>query len=531
MATITPAKYNPLTMAAPKAPVKLLPKKKVDFSSITPKVGVIDPLAQAKVGTKATGSYNITPSIQKWAVAKSASDIWKTKEVIVQQEKKQTNAIWELWSTVLANPDSSPAEIKAKFPEFNNIDEQVFWELWATILANPEISMEEIRQKFPELNRWYKAPVEKKWNVVGNVLWWALRSAVDLPQTISEMWLLNRPAEYLAWKIVWEDKLQSYKEKWGKPFSQVAKENVIWDPTSDLYQWTRAAWDVIQIGTSVAWALKSASKNAAKKNVLNIIKEWNTAANKRLAVREWRLTPAIKQSFFKTGKESVVQPTKKSIQATDTIVKLIKNPSKDPAKLFTQIDTKIGDISTQLAPKLKAIKVTENIWSNITKPIKELAKLTDEFTTTEISKMNWVISKLKKADNLDDVWKIRKEFDWMFSDAVKNATDLSAPTTRKANKLRTVVRNELNDKIDNIWSTISDVWAKKEFKTMSELYHWLSNITKRWAESNIVSKEIPSTLKNLLRKWAWYGGIWLAWYLWAKAWFKWVGWWSSYSNE
>jgi hypothetical protein len=49
---------------------------------------------------------------------------------------------------------------------------------------------------------------------------------------------------------------------------------------------------------------------------------------------------------------------------------------------------------------------------------------------------------------------MRKTFDDMFSDAIKHADKMSAPTTRKANKLWKSVRTVLNDKLDEIAENI-----------------------------------------------------------------------------
>lgn len=518
MATITPAKYNPLTMAAPKAPVKLLPKKKVDFSSIAPKVGVIDPLAEAKVGTKATGSYNITPSIQKWAVAKSASDIWKTKEVFTA---KKDTALQDLQADV--SWWMPKEELRNFYPD---IPESVVEDLYTDLQAGMPI--EEAKKFYPEIYDMSKqAPVEKKWNVVSNVLWWALRSAVDLPQTISEMWLLDRPAEYLAWKIVWEDKLQSYKEKWGKPFSQVAKENVIWDTTSDVYQWTRVAWDVIQIGTSVAWALKSASKKWLKEGVLNILKESDTVWSKRAALSRWWLSTQWKLSKRWSGSKSIVKPSQRTLDATDEIVRSIKWASKEPQKLFTQVSEKISSIWSNLEWKLKTIWIK---WSNMTTSnLKtKLADLSTEIK--DISPTMWkrlqVLSKnITNAETADDFRKSLQQLDDLVPDSVKKWIDLSWKDQYIYDAWR-AARSEGNDVLAKIADNIPDAEVKKAFKSMSNLYHakWqiTENIWRLTPKITWMKTKLARFAKNAALIW-WWG------YVAGKVWL-WNSW-SSFSKE
>jgi len=526
MVAISPKAYNPLKDIAPKAPVKL--KSKLSFSSVTPSPTTFDPLAQAKIGTKASNTYNLAPTGTSIQSPKAiAWQLQKTKDVETQKIVKQDNIIGELWATVLENPNADPEKLRAAFPELSNLDKDVIWELWATILENPNVTPEQLRKAFPELDSNYKAPTESKWNVISNVLWWALRSAVDLPQTISEMWLLDRPAEYLAWKIVWEDKIQSYKEKWGKPFSQVAKENVIWDPTSNLYQWTRVAWDAIQIGTSVAWALKSASKKWLKEGVLNILKESDTVWSKRAALSRWWLSTQWKLSKRWSWSKDIVKPSQRTLDATDEIVRSIKWASKEPQKLFSQVSEKISSIWSNLEWKLKTIWIK---WSNMTTSNlkNKLADLSTEIK--DISPAMWkrlqVLSKnITNAETADDFWKSLQQLDDLVPDSVKKWIDLSWKDQYIYDAWR-AARSEGNDVLAKIADNIPDTEVKKAFKSMSNLYH------AKWQISENIWRLTPKVtwMKTKLARFAKNAAlIWWWWYIAGKVWL----WnkWSSFSQE
>jgi hypothetical protein len=51
--------------------------------------------------------------------------------------------------------------------------------------------------------------------------------------------------------------------------------------------------------------------------------------------------------------------------------------------------------------------------------LKELAENTDEFVKSDIKKINDFSKRFDKVKNLDEFWKLRKDFDNLFSDTVK----------------------------------------------------------------------------------------------------------------
>ena len=82
--------------------------------------------------------------------------------------------------------------------------------------------------------------------------------------------------------------------------------------------------------------------------------------------------------------------------------------------------------------------------------IKEITSLTDEFTNADIKKMNGIMKVIDNAKTADDIWQARIKRDKLFSTSVKQATDISAPTTRKANTLWKVVRDLMNESLDDV---------------------------------------------------------------------------------
>jgi len=112
-------------------------------------------------------------------------------------------------------------------------------------------------------------------------------------------------------------------------------------------------------------------------------------------------------------------------------------------------------MATDLAGDLKNIKVgtMTRFKAGLTNQIDEVAGLTDERTNAQVKQISNLKNKIPKAKTADDLWKIRIEWDDLFSQAQKNATDISAPTTRKAQELRQSVRKIMNNELDDVVSS------------------------------------------------------------------------------
>ena len=76
--------------------------------------------------------------------------------------------------------------------------------------------------------------------------------------------------------------------------------------------------------------------------------------------------------------------------------------------------------------------------------------MADERTNSQVKQINNLKVKIPKAKTADDLWKIRMEWDDLFSEAQKNLTQSPAPSTAKANRLRQSVRKILNDELDDV---------------------------------------------------------------------------------
>jgi len=542
---MTPKKYNPFTMVVPKAPPVLSTKKKIDFSLIAPKT---DQLATQKWITNQVVKKRATANIlskQVNKIAETSGKIWQAN--VVKQQVDATKMLWgmtewinndfikskDVWlkdyyTTVQQNPDASEEDIMNAFPEFKG-KESVLKDYYVTLSENPDASEEEIRAAFPEI---YELPkiqpkVQTEWwdisinknpiSDVKNAAGWLYRSVVDIPQSITESWILDAPVEYVArwpvWEAIrswakslfWEKELKEYQAKeWWKKFSEVAKGMTVWDPNSKLYQWSRVAWDVLQSWVWVAQVAKSIAKSGTKKAVLNMLKEADTVWGKRAALSRWWLDTQWPLSKFLKWSKDLVKPSKRTLEATDEVVNTIKWASKNPQKLYTQISTKISDIWSDLSSKLKTINIK---WSNIsTKELNtKLIDLSNEIK--DISPTMWkklqVLSKnITNSPDADEFRKSLQQLDDMIPENVKSWIDLSWKDQYIYDAWR-VARWAGNDLLDNIANNIPDTAVKKSFKSMSNLYH------AKWQISQNIWRLTPKVTwiwTKLTRAWKWLAG-------------------------
>lgn len=243
-------------------------------------------------------------------------------------------------------------------------------------------------------------------------------------------------------------------------------------------------------------------RNANK--VQGLFAEKGTVKNFEKAAREWRVK--FTEWLLKTKWE--ITPTERLSNGAKILSNKIKWISnKDPQKVLLEAE-KIGkDMSTNLGSKLNKIKIgtmtkfKAQLWNQID----EVAGLSDEWTASQVKAIKALKAKIPQAKSADDLWKIRIEWDDLFSNAQKNLATNPAPTTAKANRLRQSVRRIMNDELDDV--VRSQWWpdVKGEFYDMSSVIE---------AKNNLI-KNIPSFAKEKTT---------IAWDIIKIGWWLWAGW-------
>lgn len=436
--------------------------------------------------------------------------------------KGKEQALADFVVTIEEKPDLTPEELKVKFPEFypDYEPEPSLGQKAESYLWGATKSIAGIAPMIAESGLLDK-PAETLVNTKMSDIASFISPEVKVLKKSLEKLGIKVPDKTLAQGIqslLPADAVKDYqKREGGKKLSEVAKGNFSWDVNSkEFKQWQDIA-DAIQIWVGWATLGTSIAKNAPKilnqgkgvvksikniiskqweksqkksidkitKRVLQQVQEWNTATEKKIALKDGRLVPRKEPGFFKSGNTSYVQPSKKSEEAARTIAENVVNPSKDNSQLYIQGKDKIAEIANDLSSELKKIPVSKNnpVKDQLTSSFEELSSLTDEFTKSDIKKFDTVLDDIKKRRNLDDASSTRKGRDDMFSDSVKSATDSSAPSTRKANRIWMEGRNALNDYIEEVAKNQWDDMFRSKLKTQSNIYHALGNMVKRAAET------------------------------------------------
>ena len=385
------------------------------------------------------------------------------------------------------------------------------------ILANSNAQIEGIHFWTEMENQ--KVPV-KTW-FLENTLWWLESSAVWLAKPIAESWFLDKPMEYLAWKIVWNKKMQEYNAKWWKPFSQIASENTLGNKESASFKTAERIWDIAQLAWASVPAIMQWSKYVAKQlaksklwKVLNIIKETEWVLDKRTALKAWKLLdqPTWLKSLISWWKE-IVQPSNRTLAAVETIGKEISNPATQPVALYNQVKWRISEIWWSLSNELKkvGIKGTNMTTSNLKESLDALGWEIKDISPAMGKKIKLLSKDIVNAENADDFRKSLQKIDNLVPESVKKWVNLSWKD-QYIYDARRAARNAGNDTLEQIANTIENVTVKDKFKTMSNLYHASWQIEKKIAWLTKPTKWLLWSTKDMAKR-AWLSILW--WAAWA----------------
>lgn len=538
----SPKRYNIMTDVAPSAVKKLLPaveQKKKPLPMSTNTAQVMDKTAQIaqdplsvvwlKPALSVPTASPWLPSVMQPGLKSPTPQTQQTTKNEYQDVKKQSRKklfdIVEQWGTI------KDSHLRYALEGMDKADKEDI----LNIIAESNATVEAI-----------DIPAPKNTNMVEDVLWWALSSAKWLLWLWAESGLLDRPAEYLANSKLWDvirsgartvfgDKAvsQYQSQEQGKPFSQVAAENVAWDPNSAAYKNTKLAWDVTQLATWLIPLVKEWSKAVAKQTlksnkwkILDIVKEGDTVADKKAALRAWRLIdkPTGIKWWFSWSKE-LVQPSKRTLSSVETISKEIPNASTKPVQLFNQVKGKISEIWSSMSNELKQIwvKNTNLSFKSLTESLDNVANEISDISKAKWNQIRELWKRMAKAENANDYWNELKKLDSLIPENIKSWKILNGKDQYIYDAWRTA-RTAWNDMLEEIASKTTNTQVKQWLKTMSDLYHASWQIEKKigtltkWTEW--AARTVKWLVKKALTTWAMWVIWWAAWYKAGKAlWF------------
>lgn len=188
-----------------------------------------------------------------------------------------------------------------------------------------------------------------------------------------------------------------------------------------------------------------------------------------------------------TGKaKDVVLPDATLRRAQDVIEREIPDFS-DSFKLSDDIETLTTKKAKELKPQLQSVKTTDegreylvSEWETL-KELQKSSELWDDFPTSNAkfqNKFQGFVDEALEADNLDDLWDIRKRYDDIIRQTIKNPSPSASPSIQAKNEMWLQNRSILNDIIEGTADDL-DVAVRGTWDDMSALYD---------ARNNIISK-------------------------------------------
>lgn len=261
-----------------------------------------------------------------------------------------------------------------------------------------------------------------------------------------------------------------------------------------------AAKGAVDAGAGLLSKAKAAkvAKTAAGETskITEMISPKPTVKEAKLAQTQGRLVEGKKPTMFKAGTEDTITPSKKTIDATQTIQKNIPDAAKmSEPELYKAVDKHISDTATKLRPQMEAtpihpdtISKINDDWTSLKKSQIEDAPATEEANV--IKRQNKFESLLKKSGNEShaDLWDTRIKYDDSIPEGVKKANSMSPESLQIQKEEWLQNRSILNDAIDSS--------AKPEFKAMSDMYEAKNGILSKTK----IKKAQPSKLNEWIKE-------------------------------
>lgn len=227
------------------------------------------------------------------------------------------------------------------------------------------------------------------------------------------------------------------------------------------------------------------------------------------ASKEGRIVRGKKSRIF-GDKPDEIRQTEGVKKASDTIQRRIKGASKmNDQELSRSLNTNVGLISENIKPDMKKVKVD-------TKKVKEVNDTWNKFKAKQIQDPDFDefggkkmqqnfetrLTQIADADNLDELWDIRKDYDKSIANRIKEADSNSEGRLQFQKDTwlsnRAILNDAINDTADGLGGT-----SKQAFSDMSDLYTGIQNIASKTKISK--PKKGVFSQENLIK----FGGIWI----------------------
>lgn len=215
----------------------------------------------------------------------------------------------------------------------------------------------------------------------------------------------------------------------------------------------------------------------ATDKITEMISPKATAKEAKLAQAQGRFVEGKPETFFKSSTPPKILPSKKTLSATDTIIKNIPEaPKMSPSQLYKAVDENITKTATDLRPEMAKTPIKPETVDKINNDWEALKKtqLSDAPATEEpnvIKRQGKFESLLRKSGSGThaDLWDTRIAYDDSIPEGVKKATSLS-PESQQIQKEewlqnRAILNDAINDSAHGMGKTSQNAFGK-----MSDMY-------------------------------------------------------------
>lgn len=402
---------------------------------------------------------------------------------------------------------------------------------WVTNLANRVFWEDEVKA-FQEQNKNAQIGDMTKWNILNereqeSWIWqrwekwwqyWALAAESLAAWWIASWWA--RAAWTAAWsKLVW---WLAGTVLWAWEWAIWADAFARWLEDRAATKWERITWAALWwILGWVSWYRQTAKALAQNKELAWLVQDTSNRWVKK-AIKEWRVT--TKKWLLKT--ETVQELSQKEKDALKIIKKEWLWNSKNPWKLVTNIKKSITKTASDMSDDMKNIKVTNRWKQELKQNLK--AAIENANTPWQKTKIKTVLKQLNDVTDADKLWKLRKTYDDLFSEAVKSYNpNWPTPMQEIWLEWRQILNDWINVAAENAWTSAVKEWMKRLSTMITAENTITNNLAKQvWKDQITKLWRLLLWAKNTTRKALWTAAVWWGW---AALWIKIA--WNNSSNE
>ena len=464
-------------------------------------------------------------------------DTWKKVWVAAKSFAQWVSDVWQrtVGRAVWYGTDKMESKLDQRYEnneKFRNGVDRVAWKLKKGLNA--------IWVTDADIQEFQKSEAIRKEQGIPSTYW----SILSDEEASSRVWTVGRKSWQIAWTTALSMAAWWVAGGWAKALWTAAWSKVVWGLawatlwawewalSADLFArwledraatkqertiWAVAGW----VLWGISWYRQTAKALAQNKELEKLVQDTSNRWVKR-AIKEWRVT--TKNWLLKT--ETVQELSQKEKDALNIIRKEWLWNSKNPWKLVTNINKSISKTAAEMSDDMKNIKVTNRWKQELKQNLK--AAIENANTPWQKTKIKTVLKQLNDVTDADKLWKLRKTYDDLFSEAVKSYNpNWPTPMQEIWLEWRQILNDWINTAAENAWTSAVKEWMKRLSTMITAENTITNNLAKQvWKDQLTRLWRLLLWAKNTTRKALWTAAVWWGW---AALWIKIA--WNNSSNE